>query len=210
MRKRGELHAPLLGIEKWHERFVRSGCRDLLSASAAGVRAGVQTMEREEAPVDDRMGLDQHRAQITADWIDTTRVRSLGRGWLRRIGRECAGSCRAFAASSSRRRLRRRPDGGSWPRSLIESVRGCIWPSRRTRRGRAVRSGGRRATGRTLGICASCCRSAGCRNRGSHLVISSIGAAVFACAIRSASTGASGSSAYRRSSATTVVLSGRR
>src|SRR3954451_6453064 len=45
--------------------------RDLLSSSAERVRAGVLTVELEEAPVTIVMGLDQHRAQITADWIDT-------------------------------------------------------------------------------------------------------------------------------------------
>jgi transposase len=34
-------------------------------------RAGVQTVELEEAPMTILMGLDQHRAQITADWLDT-------------------------------------------------------------------------------------------------------------------------------------------
>src|SRR3954464_9230545 len=46
-------------------------CRDLLSSCAARGRAGVLTVEREEAPVTIVMGLDQHRAQITAEWIDT-------------------------------------------------------------------------------------------------------------------------------------------
>src|SRR3954468_23942692 len=47
-------------------------CRDLLSSGAARGRAGVLTVEREEAPVAIVMGLDQHRAQITAEWLDTT------------------------------------------------------------------------------------------------------------------------------------------
>src|SRR3954451_23525391 len=46
-------------------------CRDLRSSGAACVRAGVLTVEREEAPVAIVMGLDQHRAQVTADWVDT-------------------------------------------------------------------------------------------------------------------------------------------
>src|SRR3954454_21005958 len=45
--------------------------RDLLSSSAERVRAGVLTVELEEAPVTIVMGLDQHRAQITAEWLDT-------------------------------------------------------------------------------------------------------------------------------------------
>src|SRR6187200_1898883 len=47
-------------------------CRDLLSSSADVVRAGVLTVELEEAPMTIVMGLDQHRAQITADWVDTS------------------------------------------------------------------------------------------------------------------------------------------
>src|SRR3954466_8326768 len=46
-------------------------CKDLLSSCAARGSAGVLTVEREEAPVAIVMGLDQHRAQITADWLDT-------------------------------------------------------------------------------------------------------------------------------------------
>src|SRR4051794_39860073 len=46
-------------------------CKDLLSSCAARGRAGVLTVEREEAPVAIVMGLDQHRAQITAEWLDT-------------------------------------------------------------------------------------------------------------------------------------------
>src|SRR5437868_11513585 len=45
--------------------------RDLLSSSADRVRAGCSTVELEEAPDDDVMGLDQHRGQITGEWIDT-------------------------------------------------------------------------------------------------------------------------------------------
>src|ERR1039457_4830957 len=41
------------------------------SAQARIVRAGVHTMELEEAPMTIVMGLDQHRAQITTEWIDT-------------------------------------------------------------------------------------------------------------------------------------------
>ena len=41
------------------------------SAQARIVRAGVQTVELEEAPMTIVMGLDQHRAQITTEWIDT-------------------------------------------------------------------------------------------------------------------------------------------
>src|SRR4051812_9250813 len=47
-------------------------CRDLLSSSAALVRAGVGTWSLRRPRVTIVMGLDQHRAQITAEWLDTT------------------------------------------------------------------------------------------------------------------------------------------
>src|SRR5215204_1905020 len=48
-------------------------CRDLLSSSAALVRAGVCSPWSLRRPrVTIVMGLDQHRAQITAEWIDTS------------------------------------------------------------------------------------------------------------------------------------------
>ena len=63
------------------------------------------------------MGLDQHRAQITAEWIDTEtgeisrgRVAPADRGGVRRF-------LERFAARSWRWRSRRRPAGGSWSRS---------------------------------------------------------------------------------------------
>jgi transposase len=42
------------------------------SAQARIVRAGVQTVELEEAPLTIVMGVDQHRAQLTTEWVDTT------------------------------------------------------------------------------------------------------------------------------------------
>src|SRR6188472_1735573 len=76
----------------------RSG-RDLLSSSAERVRAGVLTVELEEAPrVTIVMGLDQHRAQITAEWIDTAtgevsrgRVAPADRAAVRRFAARFAG-----------------------------------------------------------------------------------------------------------------------
>src|SRR6516165_3336830 len=47
-------------------------CRDLLSSCVALGRAGLQTMELEEAPMTILMGCDQHRAQITTEWVDTS------------------------------------------------------------------------------------------------------------------------------------------
>ena len=64
------------------------------------------------------MGLDQHRAQITAEWIDTA-TGEISRA-ARRAGataRACGGSPRASAARSSRWRWRRRRAGGSSSRN---------------------------------------------------------------------------------------------
>ena len=54
------------------------------------------------------MGLDQHRAQITGEWIDTetgeaqrARVAPADRaGWRPRIAPGCGSSCRAFVAGA--------------------------------------------------------------------------------------------------------------
>src|SRR3954464_15611632 len=70
-------------------------CRDLLSSCAARGRAGVLTVEREEAPVAIVMGLDQHRAQITAEWIDT----ATGEISRKRIAPADRAGVRRFAAA---------------------------------------------------------------------------------------------------------------
>ena len=46
-------------------------CRDLLSSSAARVRAGLEPWSLRRPLVSIVMGLDQHRGQITGEWIDT-------------------------------------------------------------------------------------------------------------------------------------------
>ena len=77
------------------------------------------------------MGLDQHRAQITAEWIDTS-TGEVSRGRVTPlIALACAGSSSVSPARSSRWRWRRRPAGGSWSRSCAALARRCIWPSRR-------------------------------------------------------------------------------
>ena len=132
-------------------------CRDLLSSSAELVRAGVCSPWSLRRPrVTIVMGLDQHRAQITAEWIDT----STGEVSRTRIApadrdRACGGSLSASAASSSRSRWRRRRAGGSWSRSFTRSARRCIWPSRRRRRRGAGPRSAPRAIAPTPGICAS-------------------------------------------------------
>ncbi len=79
------------------------------------------------------MGLDQHRAQITTEWVDTAtgevsraRLAPADRAGVRRF-------CPAFAASNWRSRWRRRPAGGLRSRSCNESEPWYISPSRRTR-----------------------------------------------------------------------------
>ena len=64
------------------------------------------------------MGLDQHRAQITAEWIDTE-TGEVQRARVAPADRAAGarGSWIASAAGSSRSRWRRRPAGGSWSRS---------------------------------------------------------------------------------------------
>jgi hypothetical protein len=79
------------------------------------------------------MGLDQHRAQITADWVDT----STGEVARARVGpADRAGFGNFLSASvakSSRWRWRRRRAGGSWSRSCAGWEPECTWRSRRRR-----------------------------------------------------------------------------
>src|SRR4051812_42469390 len=134
----------------------RALCTDLRSSSAARVRAGVKTVEREEAPVAIVMGLDQHRAQITADWLDTdsgevsrARVAPADRAGVRRFLERFAGRELEVALEATT----------GW-RFVVEGScsapgRRCAWPSRpRPRRGAAPRSAPR-TTAPTRGICAS-------------------------------------------------------
>ena len=46
-------------------------CKDLLSSSAEGVRAGLEPWSLRRPLVSIVMGLDQHRGQITGEWLDT-------------------------------------------------------------------------------------------------------------------------------------------
>src|SRR5215207_7359701 len=72
-------------------------CRDLLSSGAALVRAGVRPWSLRRPLVTIVMGLDQHRAQITADWVDVSTQSAVicARVWRRRIAPGCAGSLSA-------------------------------------------------------------------------------------------------------------------
>ena len=102
------------------------------------------------------MGLDQHRGQITGEWIDTatgelqrTRVapadRAHVREWLERFrGRDLEVALEATTG---------------W-RFVVEELRRvgwvCISLSRRRRRGCGVRRSAPRVIVRTRGICGSC------------------------------------------------------
>ena len=82
------------------------------------------------------MGLDQHeRRSLRSGWTPR-RARCRARGSRRRTAPGCGGSASGSVARSSRSRWRRRPAGGSWPRSSGGSARRCISPSRRRRRRR--------------------------------------------------------------------------
>ena len=63
------------------------------------------------------MGLDQHRAQITAEWLDTATGEISRSGSRPPTAPAFGGSRAASAARSSRWRWRRRRAGGSWSRS---------------------------------------------------------------------------------------------
>ncbi len=114
-------------------------------------------------------GLDIHRRQITFDYLDERsgqcrrgRIapadRMLLRHWLKTT---LDGAPAAFAVEACT----------GW-RFVVEELRRAgsrhIWPSRPIPRPRAGRSGGRRPTAPTLGICASCLPAGGYRSRGSR------------------------------------------
>jgi hypothetical protein len=76
------------------------------------------------------MGLDQHRAQVTAEWLDTAtgevsraRVAPAHRESVRRFfGR--------FAGQELEVALEATTDGASWSSSCAQSARMRTWPSR--------------------------------------------------------------------------------
>ena len=157
------------------------------------------------------MGIDQHRAQITGEWIDTTTgemlARAGGAGGPRRV---CGSS---FA-------VRRRGAGGRAggdDRLAVRgrgaasgSVRRCIWPSRR--RPAALR-GQEEAREDRPGRRAASARAAD--DRAAAGVVDPAGAHPRSrapgcgCGTRSRSSAASGSSGSRRCSITTAARSAR-
>ena len=79
------------------------------------------------------MGLDQHRAQITAEWLDTetgevsrARVTPADRAGVRRFLARFAGQQLEVALEAT-------TAGGSWWKSCARWALSRIWPSRRRR-----------------------------------------------------------------------------
>jgi hypothetical protein len=102
------------------------------------------------------MGLDQHRAQITADWVDT----STGEVSRARVAPAHRAGVRQFVSRFEGQELEVALEAATGWRFVVEELRrvaaGSIWLSRRRRpRGGGARSA-RRAIARTPGICASC------------------------------------------------------
>jgi hypothetical protein len=98
------------------------------------------------------MGLDQHRAQITAEWLNTatgeikrSRVAPAHRDGVRRF-------CEQFRGQELEVALEPRPGGGSSLMNCAASTRTCTWPSQRRPRRVAGTRSERRATARTRGI----------------------------------------------------------
>ena len=101
------------------------------------------------------MGLDQHRAQITAEWLDSETGRSRAR--VAPAHRE---SVRRFLARFRGQELEAALEATTGWRFVVEELRRvgaeCISPSRRRPARCAGTRSAPRTTGRTPGICASC------------------------------------------------------
>ena len=80
------------------------------------------------------MGLDQHRAQITAEWLDTDSGEVSSRSWMAPARPRGGAAVRWSASAGQRARGRAGGDDGLAVRrrGAAASRRGrCIWPSRR-------------------------------------------------------------------------------
>ena len=103
------------------------------------------------------MGLDQHRAQITAEWIDTD-TGEIGRVRLAPAHRE---PVRRFLVRFAGRELEVALEATTRWRFVVEELRAVgsrvhlAEPAETAARCAATRSG-RRPTGPSRGICASC------------------------------------------------------
>ena len=102
------------------------------------------------------MGLDQHRAQITAEWIDT----ATGEISRARVAPADRAGVRQFLGRFAGQELEVALEATTGWRFVVEelqrSARACIWPSRRRPRPCEGTRSARRPTGRTPGICGSC------------------------------------------------------
>ena len=102
------------------------------------------------------MGLDQHRGQITGEWIDT----DTGEVQRARVAPADRAHVRKWLSRFRGRELEVALEATTGWRFVVEelggSVRWCTWPSRRRRRGSEARRSARRAIARTHGICGSC------------------------------------------------------
>jgi len=103
------------------------------------------------------MGLDQHRAQITAEWIDT----STGEVSRRRVAPADRAGVRRFAEHFRGRELEVALEATTGWRFVVEEfqaigARVCTWPSRQRPPPGAGPRSAPRAIAPTPGICASC------------------------------------------------------
>ena len=103
------------------------------------------------------MGLDQHRAQITAEWIDLE-TGEISRGRVAPADRAAVGR---FLGRFAGRQLEVVLEATTGWRFVVEELdrvgAGVHWPSGRRRAGCGDRRSARRPTGLMRGICGSCC-----------------------------------------------------
>ena len=149
------------------------------------------------------MGLDQHRAQITAEWLDTE-TGEVSRGRVVPAHRE---SVRRFLERFRGQELEAALEATTGWRFVVEELRraGAGAHLAEPAETSAMRGNKKRAKNDRAapGICASCFRQAGCRSRGSGPITSLICARGSGSVIRSSTIAASGSSGCKLCSITT-------
>ena len=146
------------------------------------------------------MGLDQHRAQITAEWLDSE-TSEVSRGRVAPAHRE---SVRRFLERFRGQELEAALEATTGWRFVVQELRRAgavahLAEPRRPARCAGTRSAPR-TTERTPGTCASCFRQAGCRSRGSGPITSLICARGSGSVTRLSMIAASGSSGCRQCS----------
>ena len=154
------------------------------------------------------MGLDQHRAQITAEWIDT----STGEVSRQRVAPAHRAGVRRFAERFRDQDLEVALEATTGWRFVVEELRRVgatvhlAEPAETAARpGNKKRAKNDRADARHL---RELVMSDGCRSRGSRPITSSTSERGCGCGTRSSRSAASGSSASRRCSITTASRSG--